>query len=128
MAPDTPSAAAGKTPNEAMRCLKRRLSDIVYRNMLGDVIAASASKLGTGSGDSRRQSTVRVPPARLVDVGRIRAPEVKGHAHRQTQCLSEPGRFSRFGPRWHLAIDKPQVIAPAKSRQPNLVIAGVKTA
>jgi hypothetical protein len=25
--------SAGKTPMEAMRCLKRRLSDIVYRQM-----------------------------------------------------------------------------------------------
>jgi transposase len=25
---------AGKTPNEAMRCLNRRLSDIVYRTLL----------------------------------------------------------------------------------------------
>jgi hypothetical protein len=32
--------AAGKTPNEAMRCLKRRLSDVVYRTMIGDVVTA----------------------------------------------------------------------------------------
>jgi len=42
--------AAGKTPNEAMRCLKRRLSDIVYRTMLGDVIASGAARPGTGPG------------------------------------------------------------------------------
>ncbi|WP_285552515.1 hypothetical protein [Actinoplanes regularis] len=28
--------AAGKTPMEAMRALKRRLSDVVYRQMIGD--------------------------------------------------------------------------------------------
>ena len=48
--------AAGKTPNEAMRCLKRRLSDIVYRTMLGDVIAASATTPGTGPGGHRGAS------------------------------------------------------------------------
>ena len=37
--------AAGKTPMEAMRCLKRRLSDIVYRQM-----AADAKRLETGPG------------------------------------------------------------------------------
>lgn len=42
--------AAGKTPNEAMRCLKRRLSDIMHRTMLGDVIAAGATEPGTGPG------------------------------------------------------------------------------
>jgi transposase len=35
--------AAGKTPMEAMRCLKRRLSDIVYRQMVAD-----AKRLATG--------------------------------------------------------------------------------
>ena len=37
--------AAGKTPMEAMRCLKRRLSDIVYRQMIND-----AKQLETGPG------------------------------------------------------------------------------
>ena len=30
--------AAGRTSNEAMRALKRRLSDIVYRHMIDDAI------------------------------------------------------------------------------------------
>lgn len=38
--------ADGKTSMEAMRCLKRRLSDIVYRTMLDDT--AAASKAGPG--------------------------------------------------------------------------------
>jgi hypothetical protein len=37
--------AAGKTTMEAMRCLKRRLSDIVYRQMVND-----AKRLGAGPG------------------------------------------------------------------------------
>jgi transposase len=40
--------AAGKTPNEAMRCLKRRLSDLVYKTMLDDLVGA-----GTGPGGHR---------------------------------------------------------------------------
>ncbi len=32
--------AAGKTSMEAMRCLKRRLSDVVYRHMVGDAVRA----------------------------------------------------------------------------------------
>ena len=39
----------GKTSMEAMRCLKRRLSDIVFRTMLDDAAAA----LGTGPGGHR---------------------------------------------------------------------------
>jgi hypothetical protein len=44
--------AAGKTSMEAMRCLKRRLSDIVYRQMLDDATAAM-----TGPGGHRGTST-----------------------------------------------------------------------
>jgi transposase len=46
-------AAAGKTPNEAMRCLKRRLSDIVYRTMLNDLVTAGAAPPRTGPGGHR---------------------------------------------------------------------------
>jgi transposase len=45
--------AAGKTPNEAMRCLKRRLSDIVYRTMLDDLITAGTTLSRTGPGGHR---------------------------------------------------------------------------
>jgi hypothetical protein len=38
--------AAGKTSMEAMRCAKRRLSDVVYRELLADAIRPS----GTGPG------------------------------------------------------------------------------
>jgi transposase len=45
--------ASGKTSMEAMRSLKRRLSDIVYRQMVDDAIAAAA----TGPGGHRGTST-----------------------------------------------------------------------
>ena len=38
--------ASGKTSMEAMRCLKRRLSDIVYRTMLTDYITMATSPGG----------------------------------------------------------------------------------
>ena len=44
--------ADGKSSMEAMRCLKRRLSDIVYRHMLDDAIARDSSK-ATGPGGQR---------------------------------------------------------------------------
>jgi transposase len=44
--------ADGKTSMEAMRALKRRLSDIVYRTMLNDAVAGSLSR-GTGPGGHR---------------------------------------------------------------------------
>src|SRR4051812_25212480 len=53
--------AAGKTKMEAMRCLKRRISDAVYRQLVAD---ARASKTGPGGhcGASLTSSAVDLPP------------------------------------------------------------------
>ena len=45
--------AGGKSSNEAMRCLKRRLSDIVFRTMLDDAVARSVTAKVTGPGGQR---------------------------------------------------------------------------
>jgi len=39
--------ASGKTSMAAMRCLKRRLSDIVYRHMVNDAVRAMTAPGGT---------------------------------------------------------------------------------
>jgi transposase len=45
--------ADGKTSMEAMRALKRRLSNIVYRTMLDDAATHAANSSGTGPGGQR---------------------------------------------------------------------------
>lgn len=64
---DDRTVAAGKTPNEAMHCLKRRLSDIVYCTMLGDVIAARRHQARDGPGRT---------PGRVTNIqrGRLTVP------------------------------------------------------
>jgi transposase len=46
--------ADGKTPMEAMRCLKRRVSDVVYRQLVADaqraVSTTSPGDVGTSPG------------------------------------------------------------------------------
>jgi transposase len=64
--------ATGKSPNEAMRCLKRRLSDLVYRTMLNDLVTRQATAPGTGPGghrgnDSNSSATDLQPPAGSSD-------------------------------------------------------------
>jgi transposase len=54
--------AAGKSSNEAMRCLKRRLSDIVYRTMLNDLVANKATGPGGHRGASLQSSAVGSHP------------------------------------------------------------------
>jgi len=60
----------GKTSMEAMRALKRRLSNIVYKTMLDDAVRASAASEATGpggqrGGDSDSSATGSQPPHRL---------------------------------------------------------------
>jgi transposase len=54
--------ATGKSPNEAMRCLKRRLSDIVYRTMLNDLVAIKATGPGGHRGASLQSSAAGSHP------------------------------------------------------------------
>jgi transposase len=57
--------AEGKKPLEAMRCLKRRVSDAIYRQLLEDARLASQD-LGTGPGGhcgaTQESSAVDLPP------------------------------------------------------------------
>lgn len=62
--------AAGKTRMEAMRCLKRRISDAVYRQLVADARRAQhleptvAGETGPGGhcGASQESSAVDLPP------------------------------------------------------------------
>ncbi len=67
--------AAGKTSMEAMRCLKRRLSDIVYRHMVGDALRAM-----TGPG-RHRGSGYRVQRGRLASPHRLLDKSLPGPPH-----------------------------------------------
>jgi transposase len=53
----------GKTSMEAMRALKRRLSDLVYRQMLVDALTPSATGLGGQSGNDSDSSAADSHPA-----------------------------------------------------------------
>ncbi len=48
--------AAGKSSMEAMRCLKRRLSDVVYRQLLADTLRPLGASPGGHSGTTLHSS------------------------------------------------------------------------
>jgi transposase len=54
--------AAGKTSMEAMRCLKRRLSDIVYRQLIADTLKPSRTGPGGQPGTSLQSSVADSHP------------------------------------------------------------------
>jgi transposase len=74
--------ATGKTPMEAMRCLKRRLSDIVYRQMVADT-AARVTGPGGHSGTTLQSSVTGLTPA----AGSSDKP-LPGPANQQPRTLS----------------------------------------
>jgi transposase len=59
--------AAGKTPLEALRCLKRRLSDVLYRHLLADLEATKASPGGHSGASNKSCAADLIPMANTSD-------------------------------------------------------------
>ena len=57
--------AAGKTPMEALRCLKRRLSDVVYRQLVADAKHKGGADPGGHCGAALQSSAADSHP--LID-------------------------------------------------------------
>ncbi len=55
--------ASGKTSMEAMRCLKRRLSDIVYRHMVDDAVRTMTGQGGQPGTATQSSATGSHPHA-----------------------------------------------------------------
>ena len=53
--------AAGKTPMEALRCLKRRISDVIYRQLVADQTTREAGP-GGHCGATQESSAADLPP------------------------------------------------------------------
>ena len=98
--------AAGKTSMEAMRCLKRRLSDVVYRQLLADAIRPSGTGPGGHVGATTNSSAVDSNPD--VDASEKSCPgPVNTNATRVKS--SRPDRSS--------ARSRRPATAPARSRR-----------
>ena len=54
--------ADGKKPQEALRCLKRRISDVIYRQLVADAARAREADPGGHCGASQESSAVDLPP------------------------------------------------------------------
>ena len=83
--------AAGKTPMEALRCLKRRISDVIYRRLVADAQRRDSRAAETGPGGhcgaSQQSSAVDLPPH--IDTSDQPLP---GPAKPTLRRPTEPGR------------------------------------
>jgi hypothetical protein len=101
--------AAGKTPMEAMRCLKRRLSDVVYRQMVADAKKASP---GGQSGASVTSSAA--DPTPTVDSSDKPQPGLDREPTPPADAAAEPTMAAETDP---TPMPQPQAARP-RTRTP----------
>jgi transposase len=118
--------AAGKTPMEAMRCLKRRLSDVVYRQM-----AADAKKASPGGQSGATLSSSAADPTPTVDTSDKPLPGLFGEPTppaAQVDAQPEPtaptfGELAAAGPgrsnRGAIPPAPPPALQPQRQRSRN---------
>jgi len=98
--------AAGKAPMEAMRCLKRRLSDVVYRQFLADAIRSTKAGPGGHSGATTSSSAVdsnpdidasekSLPGPASTHVTRAKSPRPDRSSARSRRPATAPARSRR---------------------------------
>jgi hypothetical protein len=88
--------AAGKTSMEAMRALKRRLSNVVYARMLGDQKRREAAGSGGHSGTTLQSSVTGLRPGRDRLALRAVVEEAGGQARLRVRWhVTPPGKTSR---------------------------------
>ena len=81
--------AAGKTRMEALRCLKRRLSDVVYRRLVAD---AGARSRANGPGRALRGDSHNPARSTCTRTSTLRISHFPDPQHRRYARPSEPER------------------------------------
>ena len=86
--------AEGKKPMEAMRCLKRRISDAIYRQLVADAQHVESADPGGHCGASQKSSAVDLPP--LIDTSDqpLPDPQPRRYAAPRRPRKSRPARTS----------------------------------
>ena len=87
--------AAGKTPMEAMRALKRRLSDIVYRQMIPDARAQRQRAREDNGGRLWLQRGRLTPQHRLFGEVTSRTRHPRPYASKPVHSSAAPGTLHR---------------------------------
>ena len=92
--------AEGNKPLEAIRCLKRRISDAIYRQLLDDAERAAAQDAGTGPGGqcgaSQESSAVDLPPATsTLRIGHFPDPQTRRYAQHHQPGRPHPHHHSK---------------------------------
>jgi transposase len=92
--------AAGKTSMEAMRCLRRLLSDVVYRQLAADARTRAAQDAGPGghSGAAQVSSAADLPRASALRTSHFLGPHPRSYPrHRHPWQPPRPPQLPHRG-------------------------------
>ncbi|WP_442914078.1 transposase [Kribbella sp. NBC_00359] len=89
--------ATGRTSLEAMRCLKRRLSDLMYKTMLADLAAHTATGPGGQTGHDSDSSATSSHPNTGSSDKPLRGPAKQHPTTALPTCLDTAGSRTRTG-------------------------------
>lgn len=81
--------AAGKKPQEALRCLKRRISDAIYKQLVTDAARVGADP-GGHCGASQESSAVDLPPHIDTSDQPLPDPRTRRYAAQRRPRKSQP--------------------------------------
>ena len=108
--------AAGKTRAEAMRCLKRRISDALYRQLLADAKAVHAAGTDTGPGGHRGATLPSSAAGSHPHTGTSDQPlpgPATERVHSGASCMAAVGRSERetgVGEPCRMTMNGPQLV------------------
>ncbi len=84
--------AAGKKPKEAIRCLKRRISDAIYKQLVADALRAKSADPGGHCGASQESSAVDLPPHIDTSDQPLPDPQIRRYASPRPSRKNTPVR------------------------------------
>jgi transposase len=91
--------AEGKKPMEAMRCLKRRISDTIYRQLVADAQRAADTGPGGHCGATQESSAVDLPRTSTLRISHF--PDPRHRRYNRPLAAGRPQTIERS----HLPID-----------------------
>ena len=84
--------AAGKKPQEALRCLKRRISDVIYRQLVADAQPAVKAVPGGHRGATLESSATDLPPHIGTSEKPLPGPQSRRYAAPTTARKRQPAQ------------------------------------
>ena len=88
--------AAGKKPKEAIRCLKRRISDTIYKQLVADAVRTERAGPGGHCGATQESGAVDLPRTSTLRISHSRTRRVDATPHPHQPDRAQPQKPSKL--------------------------------